>query len=456
MPCDAEAAPIATPHPLRTVNHVSDGGFEDPQSSVWTGNFATASYATCVWPPGALMKSLASFNPQDRFLLLNSTAPTMNSFASQQLAGIPNFPFNVSVWCYIAANTSPDAEMKLSVGFSTKSTPATISRNQGSCFSTAYADLRKVGSWQSLQVISTCASSDPFDRLAVTLSVSGAAIAAFDSLTLEPVEGVTPVRNPAFGLAGTSHILLSEFAGSRIRAFVSFLDPNGAFYAGIVDMDSLRIGFVRYIVPNLDESQGIGGVVWTDLSLPDSENSPHSMLADYAGRVVVAGAVLSAYGTPSAAVSRFNYDGTRDLTFGNRGTVYLTVPDKFMPSRVLCTGIYVSQDENIVTLWHLSYANGTSMSLIARFLPNGALDVTFANTGIVVLPTELSQSVALGEDDQYLVLAAVNSNIIQLAKISTGGVVNTTWTADASPTAASFNATAILRVRLTLSDVRLC
>jgi hypothetical protein len=450
-----EPAPPTAPPPVRIINYLSDGGFEDPQSPLWSGNFSIASYETSLWPPGALMKSLAPFDAQDRFLLLNSTSPGKSAFASHLLAGIPSYTFNITVWCYLAANTSSDAVIGLSVGFSPLLTPSTIFLNQGSCFSSTFADLQRVGSWQFLQVFSTCASLDPRDRLVVTLSAVGAeAIVAFDSITLEPVDGWAPFRHHEFGLAGTSQVSIPDFAGSKFLAFTSFLDPNGAYYVGIVELDSLRIGAVRYLASNLDLSLGIDGILWTDLILMEYEITAQSIEADSLGRVVVTGAASLAFGAPAAAVSRFNYDGSRDLTFGTRGTVYLAVQDQ-QPSRVVCTGLYMLFDENIVTLWHISYDNGTSASFIARLLPSGALDPSFGTAGLVLMPPELSKSVALSEDDQYLLIAAVSSNKVQVAQLSVNGVINTTWSVDAIPSTVTLNAGIITRLKLMISPVRL-
>jgi uncharacterized delta-60 repeat protein len=124
---------------------------------------------------------------------------------------------------------------------------------------------------------------------------------------------------------------------------------------------------------SLDPSFGNGGIVTTDFGdqINGNKASAAAIAIQSDGKILVCGGVPSSTGFPVAAVERYNTDGSVDTSFGSSGIV--TTPQLAVPS-----AITLQADGKIVVAGPIE---GVELD-VARYLPNGTLDSTFATGGI--------------------------------------------------------------------------
>jgi uncharacterized delta-60 repeat protein len=110
------------------------------------------------------------------------------------------------------------------------------------------------------------------------------------------------------------------------------------------------------------------------------------------GKIVVAG-----YGYPSTglgpqdfAVARYNLDGSLDPTFGAGGKVLTT----FEPTSLDAAFAVTLQPDGKIVVAGRSRRAQTYDFAVARYMPNGALDASFAGDGLVVTQVSLQNDVA--------------------------------------------------------------
>jgi uncharacterized delta-60 repeat protein len=100
-------------------------------------------------------------------------------------------------------------------------------------------------------------------------------------------------------------------------------------------------------------------------------------------KIVVAGQVMNeAMFRWESLVSRFNANGTPDTDFGTQGHGIVAVPAK----DYIVNAIAIEPDGKILTAGVTSTSPSTSKTTLARYLPNGTLDLTFAQDGIGIVP----------------------------------------------------------------------
>ncbi len=145
------------------------------------------------------------------------------------------------------------------------------------------------------------------------------------------------------------------FAGSRIAG------------SGPTDF-----GLVRFLAGGqLDASFGTGGIVTTDFSGDDSASA---LLIQPDGQLVAAGRSGS-----NIALARYGADGALDTTFGDGGRV-------ITPSPICCSAgvstLTLQQDGKLVAGG--GAGTPTRDFALARYNPNGTLDVRFGTNGTTV------------------------------------------------------------------------
>ena len=131
---------------------------------------------------------------------------------------------------------------------------------------------------------------------------------------------------------------------------------------------------------DLDLAFGRGGKVTTDFTASNDIANAAALQAD--GKIVAVGIrfVGISAATGDFVVARYNTDGSIDRTFGNRGSV---VTDFGMTESA--SAVAIQPDGKIVV------AGGTYPTFpflgfyaLARYNPDGSLDTTFGNSGLVV------------------------------------------------------------------------
>ncbi|MHC4416685.1 MAG: delta-60 repeat domain-containing protein [Planctomycetota bacterium] len=147
---------------------------------------------------------------------------------------------------------------------------------------------------------------------------------------------------------------------------------------------------------SLDTSFGSGGVVTTNLG--SSSESAHAVAVQPDGRIIAAGDTY--LGSPThrdAALVRYNPDGSLDSSFGNGGVVTTHLGSSFSD---YVHAVAVQPDGRIVVAGEA----GGDFAL-ARYNPDGSLDSSFDNDGIAI--THLGAS-----DRAYSVAAQADGTII--------------------------------------------
>jgi uncharacterized delta-60 repeat protein len=131
---------------------------------------------------------------------------------------------------------------------------------------------------------------------------------------------------------------------------------------------------------DLDPTFGTGGMVMTDLNRSTDIANAVAVQAD--GKLIVVGQTYknNDYSTEDFAVARYNTDGTLDTTFGRGGKVRTDFPGlAAVPSSV------VIQPDGKIVVAGGAFPLFTFLGNfeLVRYNPNGSLDRSFGNGGIV-------------------------------------------------------------------------
>ena len=169
----------------------------------------------------------------------------------------------------------------------------------------------------------------------------------------------------------------------------------------------------------LDNSFGTAGKVTTSFGPHDDEGYGVAVQTD--GKIVVAGWSNNATDA-DFAVSRYNSNGGLDVTFGSLGTGKVTTPigsnNDYGTSVAICKNAGVNLGKIVVAGY---YYNGTDFDFaVVRYNTNGTLDATFGGgTGITTTNfggVDIAYSVAIQSDDKIVVVGtATVSSIYKFA-----------------------------------------
>jgi uncharacterized delta-60 repeat protein len=147
------------------------------------------------------------------------------------------------------------------------------------------------------------------------------------------------------------------------------------------------LAFVRYLETGaLDPSFGTGGMVQTDLTGPDGEDSANGLALQSDGKLVAA-AVGDFWGEPEFTLVRYASDGILDQSFGTGGI------RKFQ-DHGWANAVAVQPNGRIV-------AAGGSPDLLARVTADGTPDPDFGTEGLVT-PSFHALGVALQADGKIV------------------------------------------------------
>jgi len=171
----------------------------------------------------------------------------------------------------------------------------------------------------------------------------------------------------------------------------------------------------------LDPTFGVKGRVTTDFGHGEDVAFDLAILPD--GRVVVCG-LAATTGNDAFALARYRPDGTLDPTFGRHGKKITTFPDN-----AEATGLAIQSDGKIVVAGSNGDQEYYSQFALARYRPNGALDLTFGQGGRVL--TDLggfgvASDLAL-QPDGKLVVAGATRRRFALARYRMDGTLDPTF-----------------------------
>jgi uncharacterized delta-60 repeat protein len=129
----------------------------------------------------------------------------------------------------------------------------------------------------------------------------------------------------------------------------------------------------------LDSTFGTEGE--TEITLPDPHSSANGIVIQSDRKLVIAtaGALVTSDGA-AFTVIRLNTDGSLDTTFGENG---MAEDDLSLTTFGVPTGIALLADE-IVVAGEVTGSNSSQEAVVLRLLPDGSLDDTFGQSGVVV------------------------------------------------------------------------
>jgi len=231
---------------------------------------------------------------------------------------------------------------------------------------------------------------------------------------------------------GDNGRVLTDFRGLGItdEAFAVAIDSMGRIVVAGYSWDDFAVA--RYNPDGtLDTTFNSTGKILTDLGGSDTGTA---VAIDSNDKIVVAGQ-SDAGGTYDFAVVRYNVDGTLDTTFNTTGRV---LTDFGVGSLDVATAALIQADGKIV-VGGLSDASGIPYDFfLARYNPNGTLDLEFNGTGKVL--TDFSESgsydrlQALAIQPDGKIVAVGDSNAtgrpnFAVARYTTTGVLDGTFNA---------------------------
>jgi uncharacterized delta-60 repeat protein len=175
----------------------------------------------------------------------------------------------------------------------------------------------------------------------------------------------------------------TDFNGGNDDAFSILVQPDGKLVAvgsAISQTDYYDFAAARYNANgSLDSGFGTGGKVELDFGNHDFDRA-HAAALQADGKIVAAGFAISNGGlTQPFALARWNANGTLDSGFDGDGKAEIDF-GSFLQA---AWDVLVQPDGKIVTAGYPNSEGSDSDFLLARQLPNGALDPSFGTGGKV-------------------------------------------------------------------------
>jgi uncharacterized delta-60 repeat protein len=151
-----------------------------------------------------------------------------------------------------------------------------------------------------------------------------------------------------------------------------------------------------------DEGFGLSGVIVENLST-DVVEAAECIAVQPNGKILVGGITkITGQSGNTLVLLRYNVDGTLDNSFGISGKVITDVHNNSIPNHELIKSIAIQPDGKIVAGGYAQMF-GNYHSVIVRYLSNGNLDASFGVNGIVTTqPFSVINSIALLPDGKIL------------------------------------------------------
>ncbi len=207
---------------------------------------------------------------------------------------------------------------------------------------------------------------------------------------------------------GTGGIVYTETSGGALSVAVQ---PDGKI---VVVGGGLTVA--RYNTDgSLDASFGSAGVVITAVG-----NDPYfeKVILQADGKIVAVGSTKTGNDPRSAALVRYNTDGSLDQGFGNGGMV-------IHEGGGSSSGSVLQPDGKIIAADTLA-TGATYATSIVRYNPNGAIDTSFATNGVLILEDFSGADIALQPDGRIVVFGrslgtAAIPGAVALARLDPNG-----------------------------------
>lgn len=219
-----------------------------------------------------------------------------------------------------------------------------------------------------------------------------------------------------FGAAGEADVHFGSAFGSEQATAVALTAAGQIVLAGQVndtnDVDSIALARLNDN-GSVDDSFGPNqnGTVVGIFPL-STLNGARAMAIESDGKIVTAGGAWPSSGRVFS-VSRYNEDGTLDASFGSGGTVQTDMTSIDPKYANYAEAVAIDSQQRIIVAGQVNHSGlGTDIAL-ARYEPDGSLDTTFGNGGIVVTALEPgadneANAVAIDANGNILVAGATS------------------------------------------------
>lgn len=174
----------------------------------------------------------------------------------------------------------------------------------------------------------------------------------------------------------------------------------------------------------LDTSFGIGGKA--QVAFSGTESMANSILVQPDGKIVLGGYTVNAPYAKDFALVRLSSNGTLDTSFGVNGKVITTVDSNYSDA---ITQLALQSDGKIVAGGFTSFEVAHKMA-VARYLPNGSIDTTFATNGIKVITDGfggINCSVAVQTDNKIIVAGGYEGSYFEVFRFLNNGALDTAF-----------------------------
>lgn len=180
---------------------------------------------------------------------------------------------------------------------------------------------------------------------------------------------------------GTDGVVAATVSGGFAVTFGLALEPGGTVLLGgkLDGALSLRTAIFRLLADGaIDASFGSGGIATADRGASTEYAYDLALLAD--GKILAGGDTASKSGQRAFSLLRFLADGTLDPTFGEDGGV----TSRFASDQS-ARAMTVQGDGKILLAGTVDNGGHGGDAVVARYLPDGALDPSFGDGGLVTL-----------------------------------------------------------------------
>ncbi len=236
-----------------------------------------------------------------------------------------------------------------------------------------------------------------------------------------------------FGIAGRVDVDIT--AGGDIARAVAVQADGKLVVAGGVASGSGDSAIIRLNTDGtLDSTFGTGGILVVPMN-PTASDTFNTVNIDSSGRIVAGGSVFQSIGGVNATVVRFNSDGIFDTSFGVGGKVIFEYRTPSSNDHV--NDLVFDSSGRIVVAGHTLISSSTDSRFgVARFLNDGSLDTSFAGTGIVTTSftgllgntatTSIAHSVRI-QDDGNIVVGGTHNFRNAVARYLPDGSLDSTF-----------------------------
>lgn len=231
--------------------------------------------------------------------------------------------------------------------------------------------------------IDNCPSSPNADQKNRDFDAFGDVCDACPAIAMSPCTATVPTKlDPSFGWLGR---VLKDVAGGQYEdePYTLIMQPDGkfvmpgkAFNAATGDYDFIVLRFNAN--GTVDTSFGTDGYTFADIQGGRDEALGLVMQPD--GKLVAAGFGRDPVsGLDDIALARFNPDGSLDASFGINGVV---ITD-FSGTTEQALGLVIQGDGRLVAGGYVQSLPTGSDFALARYLPDGTLDASYSDDGLV-------------------------------------------------------------------------